>query len=399
MGKVFAGRYELVDQLAVGGSGTVWRTWDRRDQAYRAGKVLNQADSGSLVRFIRETGWRIEHPHVMTPLGWAGEDDQVLLTMPLIRGGSLAMLMRDYGPLPQDWALVVADQLLDALGAVHDAGMVHRDVKPGNVLLALEDPGEPDIRLSDFGIAVAVDEPRLTRLGDASGTMGYQAPDAAEGADPEPAHDLHSAGVVMVEMLTGRRPLVDGSVPGLAEVAADIRPAVEWLIATPSHRATSAAQARERFAAISAAPHDGEPVVVLDQIPPLPPGWGPHGKQVASRRLAGRPAAPPSRPEGPDARQTHSPTSTPGSPPTSAATGGPPSRAVLTRPPSPAATRPPAPGPATAASGPSRITSSPPPPPGAPPRQPPASARRAWRIGAGTAVSLGALLVVVALLM
>ena len=74
MGEVFAGRYEFVDLLGDGGMGTVWRVWDRRERAYRAAKVLKQSDSASLLRFVRETSWRIEHPHVVTPLGWSAED-------------------------------------------------------------------------------------------------------------------------------------------------------------------------------------------------------------------------------------------------------------------------------------------------------------------------------------
>jgi hypothetical protein len=84
VGEVSAGRYELVDVLASGGVGTVWRPWDRRDSTYRAVKVLRQADGDSLLRFVRETSRPLPHPHVIAPTGWAGEDDRVLVTMPLM---------------------------------------------------------------------------------------------------------------------------------------------------------------------------------------------------------------------------------------------------------------------------------------------------------------------------
>ncbi|HZC26019.1 MAG TPA: serine/threonine protein kinase, partial [Actinopolymorphaceae bacterium] len=100
MGEVFAGRYELVDLLGEGGMGSVWRAYDHRTGTYLAAKVLRQSDAGSLLRFVREQSLRVRHPHVLAPLGWAGEDDRVLFTMELVRGGSVAGLLGDYGAVP-----------------------------------------------------------------------------------------------------------------------------------------------------------------------------------------------------------------------------------------------------------------------------------------------------------
>ncbi|HEY4558228.1 MAG TPA: hypothetical protein VIG82_08580 [Enteractinococcus sp.] len=86
MGDVFAGRYELVDPLGEGGTGVVWRVWDHRHQQYAAAKVLRQVDASSLLRFMREQSLRLEHPHILTPTGWAGEHDKVLFTMPIASG-------------------------------------------------------------------------------------------------------------------------------------------------------------------------------------------------------------------------------------------------------------------------------------------------------------------------
>ncbi len=298
MGEVFAARYELVDALDSGGSGTVWRVWDRREQAYRAGKVLGQTDGSALVRFIRETGWRVDHPHVLMPLGWAGEDDRVLLTMPLMRGGSLATLLKDYGALPQPWVLELADQLLDALAAVHEVGLVHRDVKPGNILLALTADGRPDIRLSDFGIAAPIGEPRLTRYAEVVGTPGYLAPEAASGGDPDPAQDLYAVGVTLVECLTGTRPRADGTLPSLDGLPRDLAQVLAELLAPGYKRIAAAGTARTLLMSVAPGPQTGEVVEVLDHIPELPEGWSPHGPAPTTRRgTYGTFPTPPTRPD------------------------------------------------------------------------------------------------------
>lgn len=217
MAQVFSGRYELLDPIAEGGMGSVWRVRDRRDGAIKAAKLLGQQDAGSLLRFMREQSTRIHHPHVVTPLNWAGEDDQVLFTMPLLRGGSVAMLVSDYGPLPEQWVRVVIDQTLAGLGAIHAAGVVHRDLKPANLLLEPTGPGIPHVRITDFGIAVPLAEPRLTAPFTTLGTRGYMAPEQERGADPDPRQDLYAVAVTGLEMLTAvRPPIPDGAIPGTA---------------------------------------------------------------------------------------------------------------------------------------------------------------------------------------
>jgi serine/threonine protein kinase len=206
MGEVFAGRYELLDPVATGGMGAIWRVLDRQDGQVKVAKILRQSDAGSLLRFVREQSMRIDHTHVVTPLSWAGMDERVLFTMPLVRGGSVAELVRDGGEVPLRWATLLTDQLLQALEAVHAAGIVHRDVKPGNLLLEPTGTGRPHLRLTDFGIAAPVDEPRMTRGTQAIGTPGYMAPEQWHGADPDPRSDLYAVGRVLHEMLVGRPP-------------------------------------------------------------------------------------------------------------------------------------------------------------------------------------------------
>ncbi|MFD0070115.1 serine/threonine-protein kinase, partial [Streptomyces sp. NPDC127574] len=162
MGEVFAGRYELVDPIGRGGVGAVWRAWDHRRRRYVAAKVLQQSDAHALLRFVREQAMRIDHPHVLAPASWAADDDKVLFTMDLVAGGSLVHLINDYGPLPPVFVHTLVDQLLAGLAAVHAEGVVHRDIKPANVLLEATGTGRPRLRLSDFGIAMRLGEPRLT---------------------------------------------------------------------------------------------------------------------------------------------------------------------------------------------------------------------------------------------
>ncbi|KRC64585.1 hypothetical protein ASE12_07280 [Aeromicrobium sp. Root236] len=275
MGEVFAGRYELVDVLGSGGMGTVWRVWDLRDRTYRAAKMLRQSDSSSLLRFVRETATRVEHPHVVAPTGWSAEDDRVLFAMPLVGGGSVATLLGDYGPLPASFVRTLVLQLLDALSAVHAAGIVHRDIKPANLLLEPTGTGEPHLRLSDFGIAAALDEPRLTRASDLVHTPGYSAPEVATGADPDPVQDLFSVGMVMQEMLTGVRPEASAPPgPASGELAA-VRARLVAL--DPLARYASAAEAREALAATEVADPGDDPIEVFSHLPELPAGWGADG--------------------------------------------------------------------------------------------------------------------------
>ncbi|NED81010.1 serine/threonine protein kinase, partial [Streptomyces sp. SID11233] len=99
MAEIFAGRYVLADPIGRGGAGAVWRAWDRRRRRYVAAKVLHRRDAHTLLRFVREQALRIDHPHVLAPRSWAADDEQVLFTMDLARGGSVERLVGDYGPL------------------------------------------------------------------------------------------------------------------------------------------------------------------------------------------------------------------------------------------------------------------------------------------------------------
>lgn len=267
--EVFAGRYELLEQIGDGGMGTVWRAHDRRRGVEIAAKVLRQHDAESLLRFVREQGLRVDHPHVLAPDGWAAEDDKVLLTMPLVRGGSLATLVQDHGALPAPFAAEVVRQVLLGLAEVHGSGIVHRDVKPANVLLEATGAGRPHAYLGDFGIAVQEDGPRLTQTGGFVGTPGYMAPEQALGAEPHPSADIYAVGKLAQLLLTGARPrtpAAETAHPGVPETL--WRWVVGMTAAEPGDRPRSVDEALAGLGATGVAWFDGAAgdVVVLAQV-------------------------------------------------------------------------------------------------------------------------------------
>lgn len=311
MGEIFAGRYELVDLVGQGGMGAVWRAWDRRDGGYLAAKVLRQSNATSLLRFVREQGVRIPHRHVLAPRSWVAEDERVLFTMDLVSGGSVATLVGDHGGLHPAYAACLLDQLLDGLDAIHQAGVVHRDLKPANLLLEVTGTGVPRVRITDFGIALQLGEPRLTETSHIVGTPGYLPPEQLYGADPSPLQDLFGVGAIGVELLTGQRP--ERNEFGIPRLPSERPPAVppplwdflmELAAPAPNQRPPSAGAARETLAGLAVVPRadpsgrraaDGGPlpwqvaaeqIEVFDQLAPLPTGWGPDG---------------PARPSGPPA--------------------------------------------------------------------------------------------------
>lgn len=291
MGEVFAGRYELADPIGRGGVGAVWRAWDHRRRRYVAAKVLQQRDAHSLLRFVREQALRIDHPHVLAPASWAADDDKVLFTMDLVAGGSLVHLVGDYGPLPPAFVCTLLDQLLSGLAAVHAEDVVHRDVKPANVLLEATGTGRPRLRLSDFGIAMRLGEPRLTETNLVVGTPGYLAPEQMLGAEPDFPADLFAVGLVALYLLEGAKPdakalvqyFLEHGTPGAPKgVPEPLWQVVASLLQPdPADRFRTATGARKALAAaaelLPEPGPDDEIIEIFDQLGPLPPGFGPDG--------------------------------------------------------------------------------------------------------------------------
>ncbi|MGI5376747.1 protein kinase domain-containing protein [Streptomyces sp. CA-251387] len=301
MGEVFAGRYELVDPIGRGGVGAVWRAWDHRRRRYVAAKVLQQSDAHSLLRFVREQALRIDHPHVLAPASWAADDDKVLFTMDLVAGGSLVHLVGDYGPLPPSFVCTLLDQLLSGLAAVHAEGVVHRDIKPANLLLEATGTARPRLRLSDFGIAMRLGEPRLTETNLVVGTPGYLAPEQLMGAEPDFPADLFAVGLVALYLLEGAKPdakaLIQyfaahgtpGAPKGIPEPLWQV--VASLLQPDPHARFRTATGARKALAsAVELLPEPGpddELIEIFDQIGPLPPGFAPDGPLKAAPGVEG----------------------------------------------------------------------------------------------------------------
>jgi serine/threonine-protein kinase len=241
LGLMLGGRYQLVARLGSGTSGAVYRGRDLQDNRRVAVKLLHRdmlTSEEAVARFFREIGAaeRIDHPGVVGFFG-AGmaEDGRPYIVQEFLHGEDMEEALAT-GRLQLPEIFEVSLQLLDALGAVHAAGLVHRDVKPENVFLFFDEFGGIRVKLVDFGIAkpktVLGDE--LTGAGQTVGTPHYMSPEQARGADLDARADLWSVGVVLFEALTGLLPFDDKSpfmiltkivmepAPKVAEARADL---------------------------------------------------------------------------------------------------------------------------------------------------------------------------------
>jgi tetratricopeptide (TPR) repeat protein len=222
-GERIAGRYLIRRLLGRGGMGEVYEAWDEELSIPVALKTLHLAGGSEethkrlkLEGLLARSVW---HPNVcrLYDLGRHGEGKGAtwFLTMELLRGETLAKRLRDQGRLSLDRALRFAEQMAAGLGAAHRAGVVHRDFKPGNVMLVSKDGGEQAI-VADFGIARAVSpgaasgEPK-PGSGPVIGTPAYMAPEQARGEEAGPAADIYALGIVLYEMVTGKLPFLGGS--------------------------------------------------------------------------------------------------------------------------------------------------------------------------------------------
>jgi serine/threonine protein kinase len=272
---VIGERFTMLDRIGAGGAGRVWRAYDSHRDEYCAAKLVRQTGPTVRLRVVRERALRLAHPHVVTPYAWYPADEDVLLAMNLVRGGTLETLLGDYGGLPPAYAAELLDQLLAALSHIHAAGIVHRDLKPANLLLEPSPVGAPHIRVADFGIALDGDGERFTTTGFTVGTPGYLAPEVLDWDRPGPAQDLYAAGMVCWRMLTGAgdpesRQRV-GSPP--SGVPGTLWEVVGRLCApAPEDRPASAEAARRELARcglaleLPARTRDGEPLQIFDHL-------------------------------------------------------------------------------------------------------------------------------------
>jgi serine/threonine protein kinase len=202
-GSLLAGRYRVLSRLGAGGMASVLLCHDERLDRRVAVKRLHADSPGEIEqRFVREAklGASLNHPNLVSVYDTAVEDEGVLIVMEYVQGESLAQALRR-GPLEPAHVAGIAEQLGDALDHVHGQGVVHRDVKPGNVLL--RDDGV--VKLADLGIAVSVDQTRVTQSGTVLGSAAYMAPEQLEGREIGPAADVYALAAVCFEALTGEK--------------------------------------------------------------------------------------------------------------------------------------------------------------------------------------------------
>jgi serine/threonine-protein kinase len=251
-------RYRLEQRIGEGASAITYRAYDvllRRPVALKLLRSEYSADQTSSARFAREAraAAAVNHPNVVQVYDYGTHDGQSYLVMQYIAGRNLKQVMASERPLAPITAVRFARRLLRGLGAIHDAGIVHRDVKPQNVLVG--DDGI--LRVTDFGIARGPKADTLTDIGATVGTAAYMAPEQIRGESVSAATDLYAVGVVLFELLTGRLPFtsehpvasmvvpLQQPAPAPSQFAEDIPPALDavvlWAMAkNPADRFASA---------------------------------------------------------------------------------------------------------------------------------------------------------------
>ncbi len=316
-GRQLNDRYRLVELLATGGMGEVWRARDEmleRDVAIKALKREYADDETFIARFRAEARHTagLSHPGIAAVHDYGEDAGTSYLVMELVDGEPLSAMIRREGRLDPMTTLTIVGQAALALHAAHAAGVIHRDMKPGNVLVL------PDLttKITDFGIAWAAAAVPLTQTGTVLGTAHYLSPEQGTGADVTPASDVYSLGVVAYECLAGRRPF-DGDTPvriAMAhvhddppplpdDVPEDVRRLVEQALAKdPTERFTTAAAfgravtaTQQRLggglsAPLASASSEPTAVIPLGQLPVAPgaPVLPPTLAAQARRELAER---------------------------------------------------------------------------------------------------------------
>lgn len=278
--RLIGGRYRLIERIGQGGMGTIWRAHDnvlRRTVAVKEVDLphLPDADRAQLrERTLREAraAAQLNHPNAVTVYDVVEEDGQPWIVMQLVAADSLADVVSDTGALPVGRVAEIGLAVLDALEAAHAAGILHRDVKPGNVLLG----HDGRIVLTDFGIATLEGDSSLTSTGMLLGAPAYIAPERARGLRPGPASDLWSLGATLYTAVEGRPPFERDSPiatvtalmtepPPPPESAGPLTPLLLGLLETDPDRRVDAAGARDLLQRALAA----QPAV--EQVPEPPP--------------------------------------------------------------------------------------------------------------------------------
>src|SRR5690554_2790246 len=216
-GLTFGGRYQLSSRVAIGGMGEVWQATDLvigRTVAIKILKDEYMGDPGFLERFRAEARHAalVNHEGIANVFDYGEEEGSAYLVMELVPGEALSAILERERVLATDRVLDFVAQTASALHAAHSAGLVHRDIKPGNLLIT------PDghVKITDFGIARIADQVPLTATGQVMGTVQYLSPEQASGHPASPGTDIYSLGIVAYEALAGRRPFTGESQVAIA---------------------------------------------------------------------------------------------------------------------------------------------------------------------------------------
>ena len=248
-GRMLDRRYHVRSRIAHGGMATVYRATDTRLDREVALKVMHAdlaRDDDFVVRFIGEAKSvaKLSHPNIVGVYDQGADGQYLYLAMEYVPGRTLRELLQERGWLPWQEALAVMDPVLAGLAAAHQAGIVHRDVKPENVLLT----ADGRVKVVDFGLARASAAVGNTRAGVIIGSVNYIAPEQVTGAPSDPRTDVYSAGIMLFEMLTGRQPFsgetplavayahVNSDVPAVSTVVGGIPPSVDQLVRAATSR-------------------------------------------------------------------------------------------------------------------------------------------------------------------
>src|SRR3954466_1696748 len=264
---MLGGRYRLVELLGQGGMATIYRARDNQLERDVAVKVLRPeygADPDFFARFRQEaqSAASLNHPGIVSVYDYGTDPAGPFIVMELIDGEDLASIIRRTGALSPRQAARLTAQAARAIAAAHEHGFVHRDIKPGNILVTRDGR----VKVTDFGIARALAESALTLPGTTLGSVHYFSPEQARGETASPASDIYSLGIVLYELLTGRRPWeadsaaaiatarLTGSVPSPSAVHGGIPPTLESIdrqapAPNPEERVGSAAEMAEALEA------------------------------------------------------------------------------------------------------------------------------------------------------
>ena len=305
MGELIADRYELEELVGTGGMSSVYRAHDRLLERDVALKVLHQQftdETDYVERFRREARSvaQLSHPNIVTVIDRGEQDDRQFIVFEYVAGENLKALVEREGPLPEEDAVRLALQIARALGFAHEHGLVHRDVKPQNVLLN----GDGQAKVTDFGIARSLDvKGGLTQTGTVMGTSDYIAPEQARGSRVDAQSDIYSLGAVLYELLTGEVPFsgdnfvavamqhINEPPPSVRERRPDVSPRLDAAI-----RRAMAKEPRDRFGSMDELCRElsaclGPETAVSGAETMVVPGRKPSRRQRrAARPPAGRPS-------------------------------------------------------------------------------------------------------------